>query len=237
MTNESAKGESKQVPAVSIVIPCLNESASIGECVGAARQWMERSGTPAEIIVVDNGSTDDTAAVASAAGAKVIVDDQRGKGHAVRTGIAASSGRLLVMSDGDGTYDLSDLDPLLAPLQDGVDMVLGDRLRGEIAEGAMPWHHRYIGNPFFNLLITLVTRRKFGDCLTGLRSFTRSAWDAMSPVSAGFELESEMCILAARLGLRVTTVPIHYQPRKTPAKLKSLEHGFKIAAFIVKRAL
>jgi glycosyltransferase involved in cell wall biosynthesis len=221
---------------VSIVIPCLNESATIAECVRSAQGWLERSGASGEIIVVDNGSTDDTARVAREAGATVLQEKTRGKGNAVRAGIAAATGRFLVMSDGDGTYDLSDLGPIIEPLQDGYDLVIGDRLRGAIADSAMPWHHRYIGNPFFNALITVATRRRFDDCLSGLRAFTLNAWNVMSPESAGFQLESEMCLLAAKHRLRVKSIPIPYDARKVPSKLSSVRDGFAIAAFIMKRS-
>lgn len=221
---------------VSIVIPCLNESATIAGCVRSALGWLEGSGVSGEIIVVDNGSTDDTARLAQEAGATVVHEKRRGKGNAVRAGIAAASGRFLVMSDGDGTYDLSDLGPIIEPLQHGYDLVIGDRLRGAIAESAMPWHHRYIGNPLFNALITVATRRRFDDCLSGLRAFTRDAWNVMSPESAGFQLESEMCLLAAEHRLRVKSTPIPYDARKVPSKLSSLRDGLAIAAFIMKRS-
>jgi glycosyltransferase involved in cell wall biosynthesis len=222
-------------PTVSIIIPCLNESASIALCVQAARSWLERSGTNGEIIVVDNGSTDGTAKVAAEAGAAVIAEPKRGKGNAMRAGVAASSGRLIVMSDGDGTYDLSDLDLIVAPLDLGFDLVIGNRFRGQIEPGAMPWHHKYIGNPFFNTLITVVSRRSFGDCLSGLRSFTRDTWQAMALTSNGFELESEMCLRADDLDLGVANVPIFYRARRSPSHLSSVRHGVKIAWFIIAR--
>lgn len=221
---------------VSIIIPCLNESSTIARCVSDARGWLERSGVAGEVIVVDNGSTDETAQLAEAGGARVLHESRRGKGNAVRTGIAAARGRLVVMSDGDGTYDLSELGPIIEPLRNGYDLVTGDRLRGEMADGAMPWHHRYIGNPFFNALITVATRRRFDDCLSGLRSFTREAWEAMSPEAAGFQLESEMCLLAAKHRLRVQSVPIPYARRNEPSKLSSVRDGVAIAAFIMRRS-
>lgn len=226
----------KALPQVSIVIPCLNEGVTIAHCVSQARNWLESSGITGEVIVVDNNSTDDTAERAAEAGARVIHETSRGKGHAVRSGVAAAHGPIIVMSDGDGTYDLSELRELIEPLRDGYDMVIGDRLKGELAEGAMPWHHRYFGNPFFNAMITIATRRRFGDCLSGLRSFTRSAWAAMSPRAPGFQLESEMCLQAAKHGLQVKTVPISYSPRVDPSKLHSVKHGLIIAGFIMRRS-
>ncbi|MCH8051766.1 MAG: glycosyltransferase family 2 protein, partial [Chloroflexi bacterium] len=117
---------------VSVIIPCLNEETSVGECVTKARAWLSGSGFSGEVLVVDNASTDATAEVARAAGARVIAEPRRGKGNAFRTGVRESRGRLIVMSDGDGTYDLSDLDPVVRPLEDGYDMVIGNRLEGEM---------------------------------------------------------------------------------------------------------
>jgi glycosyltransferase involved in cell wall biosynthesis len=218
---------------VSVIIPCLNEEASVGECVTKARAWLDGSGLSGEVIVVDNASTDGTAGAARAAGARVIAESRRGKGNAFRTGVRESRGRFIVMSDGDGTYDLSDLGPVVQPLEDGYDMVIGNRLQGEMERRAMPWLHRRIGNPLFGALISVITRRSFGDVLSGLRSFTRDAWETMSPAAAGFELESEICLRAGRHGMRVAEVPVPYGVRREPSKLRGLTHGWAIARFIV----
>ena len=237
MTAEADPETADSMPELSIIIPCLNERASIAECVRVALAALESSDINGEIIVVDNGSTDGSAEEAAKAGARIVSEDRRGKGHAVRTGIAASTAEFLLISDGDGTYDLLDLEALTRPLRDGYDMVIGDRMSGSMAPGAMPWHHRYIGNPLLNALIGLVTRRSFGDCLSGLRAFTRAAWGEMAPRSNGFELESEMCIQAARRRLRVTSLPINYATRRAPSKLSSIKDGFSIATFIIRSAL
>ena len=218
---------------VSVIIPCLNEETSVGECITKARAWLSGSSFTGEVLVVDNASTDGTADAARAAGARVIAEPRRGKGNAFRTGVRESRGRFIVMSDGDGTYDLSDLDPVVRPLEDGYDMVIGNRLDGEMERRAMPWLHRRIGNPLFSSLISIITRRSFGDVLSGLRSFTREAWETMSPAAAGFELESEICLRAGRNGMRVTEVPVPYGVRREPSKLRGLTHGWAIARFIV----
>jgi hypothetical protein len=218
---------------VSIIIPCLNEEKSVAECVRRAQGWLDGSGLSGEVIVVDNASTDGTADAARAAGARVLSEPHRGKGNAFRTGVDASRGRYLVMSDGDGTYDLSDLDAFVRPLQEGYDMVIGNRLKGAMERRSMPWLHRRIGNPFFNTLIGLIARQRFGDVLSGLRSFTREAWETMSPAAAGFELESEICLRAGRHHLRVADVPVPYGVRIEPSKLRGLTHGWAIARFIM----
>jgi hypothetical protein len=218
---------------VSIIIPCLNEEKSVEECVSKARSWLEGSRYSGEVVVVDNGSTDRTAELARSAGARVIHESLRGKGNAFQTGMRETTGRYVVMSDGDATYDLSALTPLIEPLEQGYDMVVGNRLAGEMERKSMPWLHRYVGNPFFNGLISLISGQKFGDVLTGLRSFKRAAWETMAPTSSGFELESEICLRAGRNRLRVTNVPVPYAVRRAPSKLRGLTHGWAIARFIV----
>lgn len=218
---------------VSIIIPCLNEEKSIAECVTRARAWLAQSSMTGEVVVVDNNSTDRTTKVAREAGARVIFEQLRGKGNAFQTGMRDSRGRYIVMSDGDATYDLSQLDQMIEPLQEGYDMVIGNRLKGEMESKSMPWLHKYIGNPLFNALIGLITRQRMGDVLSGLRSFTREAWVTMAPVSTGFELESEMCLRAGRHHLKVKDVPISYAVRRAPSKLRGLTHGWAITRFII----
>jgi glycosyltransferase involved in cell wall biosynthesis len=218
---------------VSVILPCLNEVETVGECVRQARSWLEAAGLAGEVIVVDNGSTDGSQGAAHDARAKVVVEPRRGKGHAVATGIAVSSGAVIVLADSDGTYDLRDLDSLIAPLRQGVDMVGGNRLAGAMEAGAMPWLHRHVGNPLFTALIGLITGQRFGDCLTGLRAFTRDAWERMAPQATGFELESEICLRAGRRRLRIAEVPAPYGARRVQSKLRALTHGWEIAKFII----
>ena len=218
---------------VSIIIPCLNEEKSIAECVTKALAWLSQSGMTGEVVVVDNNSTDRTSEVARQAGARVIFEQLRGKGNAFRTGMREASGRYIVMSDGDATYDLSHLDQMIEPLKQGYDMVIGNRLKGEMESKSMPWLHKHIGNPLFNALIGLIARQRMGDVLSGLRSFTREAWATMAPVSTGFELESEMCLRAGRHHLKVKDVPVSYAVRRAPSKLSGLTHGWAITRFII----
>jgi hypothetical protein len=232
MTEQGPETE-KQTLDVSIIIPCLNEEHTVGECVTRARAWLERSGMTGEVLVVDNASTDRTSEVAAEAGAHVIAEARPGKGNAFQTGVRESRGRYIVMSDGDATYDLSDLDPIIEPLKQGYDMVIGNRLKGEMEEGSMPRLHRVVGNPLFNWLIRMITGQRMGDVLSGLRAFTRDAWETMRPTSSGFELESEICLRAGRNNLRVTDVPIPYAVRREPSKLRGLTHGWAIARFII----
>jgi len=218
---------------VSIVIPCLNEEKSVAGCVREGLVWLTSAGLRGEVVVVDNGSTDRSAELATQAGARVVNEPRRGKGNAVRRAMTTVSGRFVVLADADGTYDLRDLEPLIRPLRNGYDMVIGNRLRGAMEPKSMPWLHRRVGNPLFGALISLITRRRFGDCLSGLRAFRREAWSAMAPQASGFELESEMCLRAGRQRLRVTDVPVRYAVRQARSKLRGLTHGWAIARFIV----
>lgn len=224
---------SSSVPTVSVIIPCLNEAISVATCVEQALEGLQAADVEGEVIVADNGSTDGSQELAMQAGARVVHAAERGKGHATRTGIRESKGTYIVMSDADGTYDLRQLRPLLIPLVEGYDMVIGNRLRGQIAKGAMPALHRYIGNPLIGGIIGLIARRWFGDCLSGLRAFRREAWNRMSPRSPGFELETEICLRAGRHRLRVHDVPVPYSRRETPSKLSGWRDGWRIIRFIL----
>lgn len=218
---------------VSVVIPCLNEEQSVATCVRQALQGLASAGVDGEVIVADNGSTDRSQDLARASGARVVVEQRRGKGHATRTGIREARGDFIILADADGTYDLTQLKPLIDPLSEGYDMVVGNRLKGEMAANAMPRLHRYVGNPLIGGFISLVAGRRFGDCLSGLRAFRRGAWNRMSPRSPGFELETEVCLRAGRHRLKVRDVPVPYAARLVPSKLSGLRDGWRIVRFIL----
>jgi glycosyltransferase involved in cell wall biosynthesis len=219
--------------AVSIVMPCLNEAESIEACVRKARAGLERTGFSGEIIVVDNGSTDGSAEVAEAAGARVIHEPRRGYGNAHMRGFAEARGRYIVMGDADDTYDFGGIQALLKPLDRGYDLVVGNRFKGGIQKDAMPWAHRYIGSPIINLLLRLFTGAKIGDSQSGFRAFTRDAYLRMQLRSNGMELASEMVLKSARRGLRVTEVPISYAPRVGESKLRTLRDGWRHVRFLL----
>src|SRR5690554_601069 len=137
---------------LTILMPCLNEAETLATCIGKAHHFLERSGIAGEVIVADNGSIDGSQQIALAAGARVVEVRERGYGAALMGGIAAAGSRYVIMADADDSYDFEHLDPFVAALRDGVQLVMGNRFWGGIAPGAMPWHHRYIGNPVLSFV-------------------------------------------------------------------------------------
>ncbi|CUU60394.1 Glycosyltransferase involved in cell wall bisynthesis [Parafrankia irregularis] len=219
---------------VSVVMPCLNEAESVGVCVGKALAGLAAAGVAGEVVVVDNGSTDDSAAVATAAGARVVREARRGYGNAYLAGFAAARGRFLVMGDSDDTYDFSDLGALLAPLRAGrADYVLGSRFAGEILPGAMPWLHRYVGNPVLTGILNRLFDVRSSDAHSGMRAFTSDAYRRMRLRCEGMELASELVIAAGRAELRMEEVPITYHPRVGASKLHSLRDGWRHLRFML----
>jgi len=220
-------------PSVSIVMPCLDEEETVGACVTKAVGWLERRGIPGEVLVVDNGSTDRSVEIAEAAGARVIHERRRGYGQAYLRGFSEARGEYIVMGDSDDTYDFSDLDALVAPLDRGADMVLGNRFAGGIASGAMPWAHRYIGSPIINLVIRLFFGTRIGDSQSGLRAFRRGVTERLGLRSSGMELASEMIVSAARAGLTIAEVPAPYAIRRGESKLNTVRDGWRHLRYLL----
>jgi glycosyltransferase involved in cell wall biosynthesis len=222
-------------PLVSIVLPCLNEEETVGLCVRKARQTLSRLGLHGEVIVADNGSTDRSIDIAIQEGARVITESRKGYGSAYRAGIKAAKGKLIVMADSDDSYDLTDLKRFIDPLLNGTDFVIGDRLRGHIEKGAMPWLHRYIGNPILTRLLNIFFRAKIGDAHCGMRSFTKDAYLSMNLQTTGMEFASEMIIKALQRDLRIKQIPVTLNPdgRSRPPHLRSFRDGWRHLRFML----
>ncbi|SNQ46188.1 Low-salt glycan biosynthesis hexosyltransferase Agl6 [Frankia canadensis] len=232
-TSATGTGASR-VLEVSVVMPCLNEADSVGLCVRKALAGLASAGAVGEVVVVDNGSTDDSAKIAEEAGARVVHETRRGYGNAYLAGFAAAHGRLIVMGDADDTYDFSDLSALLAPLRAGrADYVLGSRFAGRILPGAMPWLHRYVGNPVLTGILNHLFDVRSSDAHSGMRAFSREAYLRMRLRCEGMELASEIVIAAGRAGLRIEEVPITYHPRVGDSKLHSLRDGWRHLRFML----
>ncbi len=218
---------------ISIVMPCLNEEQTVGICVTKARRWLASCGRRGEVIVVDNGSTDRSVAIAKKAGARVVREEAAGYGNAYLRGFAEAAGDYIVMGDSDDTYDFANLSPLIEPLDQGYDFVLGNRFRGGLQAAAMPWAHRYIGTPIINFLIRTFSGINVGDSQSGLRAFTREAYERLRLRSGGMELASEMIVRAARTGLRITEVPAPYGARLGESKLHTVRDGWRHLRFLL----
>jgi glycosyltransferase involved in cell wall biosynthesis len=220
-------------PEVSVVMPCLNEAATVARCVEKALQAMSLAGLPGEVVVADNGSTDGSAKLAMEAGARVVPAPVRGYGAAYLAGIAAARGRYLVLGDADDTYDFGTVAEFVAALKAGYDVALGSRFKGTILPGAMPWLHRYLGNPVLTTILSLFFGRRVSDAHCGMRALTREAADRMRLRTTGMEFASEMIALALRQGLRVTEIPIVYHPRVGASKLRSFRDGWRHLRFML----
>jgi len=229
----SAPGPSREPgPRVSVVIPCLDEAESIEACVRSALAAMREHEISGEVVVCDNGSTDGSAEIAAAAGARVVHERRRGYGSAYLTGFAAARGEYIVMADADLTYDFAYIPRFTAELDDGADLVMGDRM-DNIAPGAMPWHHRYIGNPALSGVLNLFYRTGVRDAHCGMRAVRRSALPALDLRTSGMEFASEMVIRAAKAQLEIRQFPIEYHPREGESKLSSFSDGWRHLRFLL----
>jgi glycosyltransferase involved in cell wall biosynthesis len=220
-------------PEVSVVLPCLNEEAAVGQVVDQAWEGIRQSGHSGEVVVVDNGSTDTSADIARAHGATVIEEARRGYGAAYLTGLTRARGDYVVMADADGTYPLDGLAPFVARLEQGDDLVIGSRFDGEIHRGAMPWANRYIGNPFLTGMLNVLFGVKVSDAHCGMRAIRRDALPALDLHSTGMELASEMVFKAYRRGLVVTEIPIEYFPRTGESKLRRSRDAWRHVRFML----
>jgi hypothetical protein len=219
-------------PLVSVVIPCLNEAENIEACVTAALEAIVRMGVPGEVVVADNDSEDDSARIAQDAGARVVVERRRGYGSAYLAGFAASRGRYIVMADADLTYDFSEIPRFVDALQDGAEMVIGDRM-DNIQPGAMPWLHRYIGNPILTGLLNLFFSTGVSDAHCGMRALRRDVLPRLDLRTTGMEFASEMVIRASKEKLRIAEFPIEYHPRGGESKLSSFRDGWRHLRFLL----
>jgi glycosyltransferase involved in cell wall biosynthesis len=217
---------------VSVVIPCLNEAANIERCVTWARTTLAEHGIRGEVVVADNDSDDESAALALAAGARLVCERRRGYGNAYMAGFAAAKGRYVVMADADLTYDFGEIPRFLSQLEAGADLVMGDRMDG-IQPGAMPWLHRYIGNPVLSGTLNLFFRTGVRDAHCGMRAFRRDKLTALELRTTGMEFASEMVIRAAKAKLDIRQLPIDYHPRGGVSKLSSFRDGWRHLRFLL----
>jgi glycosyltransferase involved in cell wall biosynthesis len=220
---------------LTILMPCLNEAETLAICIAKAHSFLAISGIEGEILIADNGSTDGSPAIAEAAGARVVPIAQRGYGAALAGGIAAARGRYIIMGDADDSYDFSRLDAFMTQLRAGADLVMGNRFAGGIAPGAMPWHHRYIGNPVLSTLGRRFFHTPIGDFHCGLRGFSRDAIASLNLRTIGMEFASEMVVKATLAQLDVREVPttLARDGRSRPPHLRSFRDGWRHLRFLL----
>ena len=217
---------------LSVVIPCLNEAQSIELVVTKALDTMEREGIRGEVVVADNGSTDGSPELAEKAGARVVNEPRKGYGSAYLAGFDAARGKYILMGDADDTYDFTQIARFLGPLDEGAEMVIGNRMSG-LQPGSMPWLHRYIGNPLLTGILNLFFRTGVRDAHCGMRAFRRDVLPRLDLRTTGMEFASELVIRSSKVGLDVREVDIEYHPRKGESKLSSFSDGWRHLRFLL----
>ena len=220
---------------LTIVLPCLDEAETLATCIGKARRSLEELGVRGEVLVADNGSTDGSQEIARAAGARVVPVSRRGYGAALQGGIEAARGRYVLMADADDSYALDDLAPFLAELRAGAKLVMGNRFAGGIDPGAMPFLHRYLGNPLLSWAGRRFFRIPVRDFHCGMRAFDRDTVRSLGIHSDGMEFASEMVVRSALAGLPITEVPtrLHRDGRSRPPHLRTWRDGWRHLRFLL----
>ena len=227
--------EPEPVPELSVVLPCLNEALTLPVCIQQIQQAIQSLGVAAEIIVADNGSSDGSPEIAASLGARVTPVAARGYGNALMGGIAAARGRYIIMGDADCSYDFSDIPKFLEQLRAGADLVMGNRFRGGIRQGAMPLLHRYLGNPVLSFIGKLFFDAPCGDFHCGLRGFSVRAYRRMDLQTTGMEFASEMVVKACLFGMKIAEVPTTLSPdrRDRAPHLRSWRDGWRHLRFLL----
>jgi hypothetical protein len=227
-----------EAPLVSAIMPCLNEERTLGICIRKALDAFAKRGIRGEVVVGDNGSSDRSVEIARSLGARVAHQPVKGYGAAISAAAGSAHGKYLIMADADDSYDWSELDDFIDALEDGAELVMGNRFAGGIEPGAMPPLHRYLGNPVLSTIARWLHHSPIGDFHCGMRGFTRDAFQRMGARSPGMEFASEMVINAHRAGLIIREVPIKLYPdkRDRPPHLRSFRDGWRHLRLIVAHA-
>jgi len=220
---------------VSVVMPCLNEEKTVGICVEKAIKVFKENNIDGEVIVADNGSNDNSSEIARKAGARVVFEERKGKGYAMQKGFSEVKGKYIIIADSDNTYNLLEIPKFLSPLMnEGYDFVNGSRFKGQILPGAMPWLHRYIGNPILTKIFNLFFHTNISDMTSGFFGFKTDILKKIELKTAEFDFESEIKAKIAKENLKISEVPITLSPREkwTKPKLNSFRDGWKYLRFM-----
>jgi glycosyltransferase involved in cell wall biosynthesis len=220
---------------LSVVLPCLNEEESIGICIEKIKTVFEKNNINGEIVVVDNGSTDGSVDIVRKKYpfVKLVFEQERGYGAALRKGIEESSGKYIIMGDADDTYDFFEIPNFVKYLREGYDLVIGSRFKGKILKGAMSWSHKYIGNPILSGMLKLFFGGNVSDAHCGLRGFSRESYFKMGLHTVGMEFASEMVIHSLKKKMKIIEIPITYYPRKGKSKLSSFKDAWRHIRFML----
>lgn len=222
-------------PELSIVMPCLNEAETLAICINKAQSFLNKNKINGEIIIADNGSTDGSIAIAKSNDATVIHAEQKGYGSALKAGIDAANGTFVIMGDADDSYNFSELMPYLIELRKGKDLVMGNRFKGGIEKGAMPFLHKYLGNPVLSFIGRLFFKINIGDFHCGLRGFSKKAYETMNLKTSGMEFASEMVVKTKLNNLSIAEVPtkLHKDGRTRAPHLKTWSDGWRHLRFLM----
>ena len=220
---------------LTILMPCLNEAETLEVCINKAKTFLKNSGVVGEVLIADNGSTDGSVEIAKKCGARVEHVPVKGYGAALIGGCKAAKGKYVIMGDADDSYDFLKLMPFVEKLREGYELVMGNRFRGEIAKGAMPPLHRYLGNPVLSFIGRLFFPSEIGDFHCGLRGYEREAMLKLDLHTTGMEYASEMVVKATMYGLKMTEVPTTLSPdgRSRAPHLRSFRDGWRHLKFLL----
>lgn len=225
--------KTKSHPELTVILPCLNEEQALGLCLAKIKKVIEKNNLKAETIVVDNDSTDNSRKIAEEFPVRLVHEKERGYGAAYLKGFENAEGKYLFLADSDGSYDFKEIPRFIEPLKNGSDFVIGNRFKGKIENGAMPWPHRYIGNLIFSGILKLFFKTEIHDVHCGMRAITKEALKKLNLKTTGMEFASEMLVKSIKNRLRIKELPIDYHKRRGKSKLKSFADGWRHLRFML----
>lgn len=225
-------------PQISIILPCLNEEESLSLCLDEITNTVSEYKLNAEILIVDNNSSDSTLKIAESYREKfnfikVVIEKNIGYGSSCLKGLNEATGKILFLADADFSYNFKEINKFIKEIESGKDFVVGNRFTKGIKKEVMPWHHKYIGNPFLSFLVKILFKVKIGDIHCGARAIRKDSFKKLVLYTSGMEFASEMVIKAAKEKLKISEVPIEYRPRIGESKLNSIPDGWRHLRFIL----
>ena len=231
--------DEKNLKMISVVIPCLNEEKTLGSCIAEAKEGISKSGLSGEVIISDNGSKDDSRSIAIENGARVIETQLKGYGSAIINGINHAKGDYVIIGDADMTYDFTEIPKFVNELESGSDLIIGNRFKGGVEKGAMPFLNKYLGNPFLSMVARVFFKIQIGDFHCGLRGIKKNVYDNLNLKSTGMEFASEMIVKAAILNFKITEIPtvLRKPPFERTPHLKPFRDGFRHLYLIISHTL